>query len=119
MTDPADEGVWLPAAGPLSQVCQQCRVPGGVAVEHRLEWADAPGGGWPPGVSAARLAVACRGCGSDFLSRSSRLVALPEVVARVMPWVTCEACGRGEAARVWAWLVCSRCGAEFRAEVRR
>jgi len=126
-----DEDEWarrhpLPPPGPVAQACSHCHRPGGLAVEHRLEWADPPPGGWPPGVKAAKLAVACRGCGSDFLSRSTRLVAnpraslagaMPKMAATEMPWITCETCQKEEAGKMWCWMTCSRCGAEFRAEV--
>lgn len=118
----------LPAPGPLSQACPHCRVPGGLVIERRMEWAEPPPGGWPQGVKAAKLAVACRGCGSDFLSTQIRLTALPraslagaqpKLAMREMPWVKCETCQKTEAAKMWAWMACSRCGAEFRAEVSR
>lgn len=109
--------------GPVDGPCTRCRQTGGLALEHRLEYLDPPEGGWPPGVAAARLATACRGCGSDFLTRSTRLVAnlsaslagvQPKVTASERPWLTCEQCERGEAARLWPWLVCNRCGRECR-----
>lgn len=109
--------------GPVDGRCGRCRQAGGLALEQRLEFLDPPVGGWPPGVAAVRLAAACRGCGSDFLSRSVRLVAdlgaalagvQAKVSARERPWLTCEACGREEGARLWPWLVCGRCGGESR-----
>ncbi|MFF9265773.1 hypothetical protein [Streptomyces longwoodensis] len=110
--------------GPLPETfCTACRQVGGVVIEHRLEYLDPPEGGWPPGVAAARLALACRACGSDFLSRTTRLVAnlgaslagvMPKVSARERPWLKCEACQREAAARVWPWARCTRCGRESR-----
>lgn len=118
----AADGSWagrraLPAPGPVAAPCGACRLPGELAVEHRYEWADPPPGGWPPGVAAARLALACRGCGSDFLSVGTQLAATPEAPLAVVPWLTCEQCGHGAAAVTWAWLACGRCRAEVRAEV--
>lgn len=109
--------------GPVDGRCGACGHRGGLVLEHRLEWLDPPEGGWPPGVAAARLAAACRGCGSDFLSRSTRLVAAlgasaagvtPKVAAQERPWLTCESCQREAAARLWPWLVCGLCGRESR-----
>lgn len=116
MSDDAEFTDWLPAPGPVGSPCARCRCPGSV-VEHRLEWADPPAGGWPPGVDAARLAAACRGCGSDFLGTSRRLAVSPGGDLREVAWVTCEQCGREAAGRMWAWLVCASCGAESRARV--
>lgn len=109
--------------GPVEGPCAKCRQDGGLRLEHRLEWLDAPEGGWPPGVAAARLALVCRGCGSDFMTRSTRLVAdmgaslagaQPKVAARELPWLACEQCQKGAVARMWPWLVCDRCGGESR-----
>lgn len=121
MGGPVDEDSpqgWFPAAGPLSVPCKACRAAGNVAVEHRVEFAQPPRGGWPRGVDALRVARSCRGCGSDFLSFSRRLVAAVPL-PREMPWVTCEQCGRSEAGRLWPWAVCGRCDAEDRARPLR
>ena len=122
MTDEDAFAHLLPRPGPLAQPCPGCRLPGELAIEMRREWADAPAGGWPPGVAAARLAVACRRCGSDYLNSSTRLVAMLEAgpglpAAQVMPWLDCPLCDHGEAARWWAWMKCGRCGYEDRAQV--
>lgn len=115
----------FPGEGPVQGACAGCRQVGCMALEHRLEYLDPPEGGWPPGVPAARLAQACRGCGSDFLSRSTRLVAslgaslpgaAPEVTAAERPWLTCEQCGYEAGARLWPWLACGACGREWRGE---
>lgn len=113
--DPAE----FPPPGPVGQRCGRCRQPG-LVLEHRVEYLDPPEGGWPPGVDAARLALACRGCGSDYLTRSTELVAdmgaQAEFAAREVPWLVCEDCQRGAGGRLWPWLVCSVCGAEERGE---
>jgi hypothetical protein len=115
----------LPQEGPVDGRCNGCRHRGGLRLENRLEYLDPPEEGWPPGVPAARLALACRGCGSDFLSRSTRLVvspgaslagAMPKVAARERPWLTCESCQREAAARLWPWLVCELCKRESRGQ---
>lgn len=119
---------FLPKPGPVNVPCSRCRQVGGLAVDNRLEYLDPPEGGWPPGVDAARLALACRGCGSDFLSVSVRLVAdtgaslagvQPKVSAREVPWLTCEDCKREAGARSWPWMACSLCGAEERGSFHR
>jgi hypothetical protein len=121
------EDTWahlLPRPGPLAQACPKCRLPGQLAIETRREWADPPSGGWPAGVAAARLAAACRRCGSDYLTQTHELVAVMEAgpglpAAKMMPWLTCSLCDHGEAARWWAWMKCARCGYEDRAQVSR
>lgn len=117
----------LPPEGPVPAPCPQCRLPGQLRVENRREWADPLPTGWPPGVDAARLALACRRCGSDFLTVTTALVGNPwavsaggglaGVVAREMPWVECQQCQHAEAGRTWPWLACGRCGTEIRARI--
>ncbi|MFE2934913.1 hypothetical protein [Streptomyces sp. NPDC059278] len=115
MSDEEEFTDWLPAPGPLSMPCERCRAVGGVALEHRLEWADPPAGGWVPGVPATRLAQACRGCGSDFLATARRMAVSPGGQLRDVVWATCQQCGGEAAGRLWAWVVCASCGLELRA----
>lgn len=96
--------------------CTRCRCPGRQLPGLRLEYAEAPAGGWPPGVPAARLAEACRGCGSDFLSVTPRLSVTPEGELAEVPWVICQHCGLEAAALWWPWTACDLCGAERRDE---
>jgi hypothetical protein len=112
-----------PREGPVDGACAKCHHVGGLVLEQRLEYLDPPEGGWPPDVPAARLASACRSCGSDFLSRSTRLVAdlgaalsgaMPKVAASERPWLTCEQCQREAGAKMWPWLTCTACGRESR-----
>lgn len=112
-----------PRPGPVQGPCAKCRAVGSLVMEHRLEYLDPPAGGWPPDVPAARLAQACRGCGSDFLTETKRLVAnlgaslagvMPKVAATERPWLKCEQCDTEAAARRWPWLRCTACGRESR-----
>lgn len=117
----------FPAPGRVHVPCNGCRRPGGLILEHRLEYLDPPEGGWPTGVDAARLALACRRCGSDFLSRTTRLAVnmnaslagvQPKFSARELPWVKCEQCEHEEAARLWPWMKCEFCNRESRGKVK-
>ncbi|MEV6401185.1 hypothetical protein AB0M39_41500 [Streptomyces sp. NPDC051907] len=86
-------------------------------VDHVLEWADPPTGGWPRGVDAARLVAGCRGCGSGFLDVARRLALSPAGDLGEVPWLACQVCGREEAGARWAWLRCGACEAWLRAVV--
>ena len=116
----------FPREGPIPGSCNHCRQVGTLVLEHRLEYLDPPEGGWPPGVPAARLAQACRACGSDFLTRTTRLVAnlsaslagaQAKVSAAERPWLTCEQCGHEAGGKVWLWAKCTACKRESRGHI--